>query len=173
MLGLVILRLLPSLLFPFLFWFLYVFLGGAFVFCLLRCFPLLCVVCLVCSPFWRLLSLPSPPWPTVMSWRGSAGFLLVSSLGYLVALVTARASGWLGRVSRCLHWSPCTAPFLSGVLVRQVPRLHGASWQQRPRPCVGLRPLHHAACVVLVPGVSVLSRSASNVWPRVTITVCR
>ena len=43
--------------------------------------------------------------------------------------------------------------------------------QQRLRPCVGHRPLHHAAPVVLVPGGPLLSWLLHYAWPHVTTPV--
>ena len=104
----------------------------------LGCFVLLCCWCLglvprgLLSPCSALPLLCPPPW--LVLWC-----LLVQS----VLCWSLPLGIWL-----YLRRPGCHA--LHGVLWRFGTFLHFSSWQQRLRPCVGLRPLHHVACAVSV-----------------------
>ena len=95
---------------------------------------------------WRLLPLSCPPyWLPLVTCRGLVGppcWPLPPGIWLLI--VTARVSDPLVRS----EVSVCSSP-------------HFVSWQQRLRPCVGLRPLHHVTSVVDVPGATLLSWSPS------------
>ena len=90
--------------------------------------------CLRCGPLPPGFPLPSPHWfSSGVFW--SSQFLLVPPSGYLVVFATVylwHGVSWL--IGSCLP---------------------SASWQQRlrPRPCVGLCPLHHVVGVVHVPSL--------------------
>ena len=115
------------------------------LFLLLLLFFVLCSVALLvfvlgawgCCGFARSLLLPPPAPPPLVGPlvpSGPVSALLVPPSGYLVVPATARL------------------PYLwSGVLWLIGSCLHSSSWQQRPRPCVGLCPLHHVVGVDLVP----------------------
>ena len=142
--------------------------------CLLSCAPSvdvpLSLLCRVTScsgllvplcAFPRLAAVPSsPPSRDVLAWFSE-----------FFADVSSRVSGCFLSVPYLVILS-CSLPvWCSGS--PGFPVFRASHGNKGFGPVVGLCPLHHAASVVRVPGVPVLSRPASVVWPCASITVCR